>query len=364
MKEQQLKLLFLKTKNNRGAAQGMSNESTIIPENKNKVLLIDDDRMHRDYIQRLFENNSSYRLIDITENGNTALIIIRTKKIDLVITDYNLGKTGLWGNQLAQKIRQDYPDIKILFWSAHISDEDIETAKNIGANGYVGKHEPDSILLEAIDVILHGNEWWPEEPDPDKKKILTPMQTKIVRIFIKGEKSKTDSEIAYDLLVDEYREKIEHEGKQKIEDEYGGLDDYISLKRLGTKEKLVATYFGQIFKRTGFHKRSDLYLWAIQIFGSLSQRLKHDEYSDQDINIFTSLIRTKSIHRIAMELIISERDVRNTLIEFGLDDPETQIKVLLNHLEKWSTQQIANQLGIDEEKIKSILKKFGLNCNE
>jgi len=312
----------------------MSSESTLISENKHKVLLVDDDRMHRDYIQRLFENNSSYQLIDITENGNTALLIIGSKKIDLVITDYNLGKTGLWGNQLAKKIRQDYSNIKILFWSAHISDEDIETAKNIGANGYVCKHEPDNILLKAIDVILNGNEWWPEEPDPDKKKILTPMQRKIVKIFIKGARSKTDKEIAYDLLVDEYQEKLEHEGEAKIKKEYGELNNYISSKRLGAKEKLVATYFGQIFKRTGLHKRSDLYLWAIQIFGSLSQRLKHDEYSDQDINIFTSFIRNKSIHQTAIELITSEHDVRNTLIKFGLDDPEAKIQVLLNNLDK------------------------------
>ena len=82
------------------------------------ILLVDDEDALRSMARRFLEMNG-YSVIE-AGNGSDALAIWETKQsqIDLVVTDLVM-PNGLTGQQLAQRLQRDRPDLKVIFSSGH-----------------------------------------------------------------------------------------------------------------------------------------------------------------------------------------------------------------------------------------------------
>jgi len=100
----------------------MSIETTI---NTIKFLLVEDDWRLRDSLLHGLAKNPKLRCVATADSGQQALVHLRTQEIDLVIMDYALNDHGLWGVELTRDIHKQFPEIKILFWSAHIREVDL-----------------------------------------------------------------------------------------------------------------------------------------------------------------------------------------------------------------------------------------------
>lgn len=347
--------------------------STELPEASNSVnvFLIEDERIHREYMTRLLETIPEYKLVATANDSHQALLYMKTHEFDLVITDYKLGRRDLlWGNQLAEKVLEKCPKTKILFWSAYFSPIDLEVAKTVGAHGYVSKSAPDHILLEAMATIMQGGEWW-TAPDPDYDlKILTPMQTKIVKLFVNNPRENTNQQLAQHLLRCEYNDKIEAYGQIETEKKFGTFDEYLD-REFKSAENRIETHIGAIFKRLELRNRTELMVWALPIYGYLKYRKGQSKFSDMEEVVFAKFIETRSTKKTADAFYnLTVYNIKKILKTLGFEDPDKEIIVLQSYVEfqqcleeRLTTDEcikkMADSLQLDESLIRSILARFG-----
>jgi len=128
--------------------------------------------------------------------------------LDLLLLDLQL--PGAHGFSTLIHVRNHYPDLPVVIISAHEEVENIRTAMQCGASGFIPKSQSADRLQEAVSQVLNGNTW---VPDPsvlesateasdmaERLASLTPQQYKILMMFAEGLLNK---QIAYDLAVSE-----------------------------------------------------------------------------------------------------------------------------------------------------------------
>lgn len=101
------------------------------------VLIVEDDPMVAALNKKYLEIIPGFRLVNIVNNGEAALEIIRTESISLIFLDLFMPKMN--GLELLKAIRNDNPDIDVIMVTADKSAESIQTALRLGAIDYIVK---------------------------------------------------------------------------------------------------------------------------------------------------------------------------------------------------------------------------------
>ena len=137
----------------------------------NKILVVDDSELlHRMYKLVLRRYRDQGAEILHARNGSEALSVIRdTPDIDLMLLDVQMpvmsGLQLLIGLRAAGLLR----DLKVIMVSTHGRDDEIQSALDKGAIGYVTKPFTPAELHTIIDEHF--------EPEHRQRAILTPRET-------------------------------------------------------------------------------------------------------------------------------------------------------------------------------------------
>ncbi len=118
-----------------------------------KFLIVDDFSTMRRIVRNLLKE-SGYNNADEAEDGNAALAKLRAAPFDFVITDLNMPNMN--GFELLRQIRAD-PQLKglpVLLVTAEARKEDIVTAAQAGASGYIVKPFTKATLEEKLNKII------------------------------------------------------------------------------------------------------------------------------------------------------------------------------------------------------------------
>jgi len=84
------------------------------------ILIVDDSKVSRMMISALITDiDNSFKLVE-AENGDHALEVIKTEKIDYFSVDYNM--PGMNGLELIDKLKPNYPDAKMSLLTANVQD--------------------------------------------------------------------------------------------------------------------------------------------------------------------------------------------------------------------------------------------------
>lgn len=142
------------------------------------------------------EQSISVDIIDRIEKLNTDKSIL---SYDLLLIDINL--TGIEGTvnglDLAERLIEDYRDIKIVILTAYKLEFYIKRAKEIGCRGFISKEEDTKKLIQYIKSIVEEDKIiFPEENY--MLESLTKYELKIVRLYSNGMSRK---ELAKELNI-------------------------------------------------------------------------------------------------------------------------------------------------------------------
>ena len=124
-------------------------------EERITVLLADDNRLFRKGLRKLLEADSDIEVVGEAVNGRQAVAMTRKLRPAVVIMDISM--PILNGLDATRQIRQAIPDAKVLILSAHGDDAYVESAKELGAAGYLIKLTCADLLSEAIREVCRGN---------------------------------------------------------------------------------------------------------------------------------------------------------------------------------------------------------------
>lgn len=118
---------------------------------KADILIVEDDIITATVIKKYLEKNN-YCVVDIIEDGETAVSIAKTKRPDLILMDIFL-KDSIDGIEVAQRIKKSI-DIPVIYLTADSSTATIERAKITEPFGYLVKPVDSAVLITNIELTL------------------------------------------------------------------------------------------------------------------------------------------------------------------------------------------------------------------
>ena len=118
-----------------------------------KFLVVDDFSTMRRIVRNLLKE-LGHANVEEAEDGVDALTKLRGTKFDFVVSDLNMPNMN--GFELLRQIRADaaLKALPVLLVTAEAKKEDIVTAAQIGASGYIVKPFTKATLEEKLGKIL------------------------------------------------------------------------------------------------------------------------------------------------------------------------------------------------------------------
>lgn len=126
-------------------------------KNRIKILLADDHKMIRDGIKSMLDHNDAVDILE-ADTGKKALEVCRMTPVDLIIMDINLPEYS--GIEVAKRVKEQFPDVKVLALSMMDQDEHIRRMIEAGASGYILKSSGIEELEEAIRTVMNGEHYF------------------------------------------------------------------------------------------------------------------------------------------------------------------------------------------------------------
>src|SRR5215471_6315928 len=125
-----------------------------------RILVADDHEVMRMGIRNLLESVPNWSVYAEARTGVEAVEIALLSSPDIIIMDITMPEMN--GLEAAAKIAMDRPDIPVILFSLHLSEEVIGRFRTGTIRGAVAKSEAARDLLEAVRRVLNGGTFFPE----------------------------------------------------------------------------------------------------------------------------------------------------------------------------------------------------------
>lgn len=119
-----------------------------------RILVADDHEVMRLGIRNLLEARDHWTVCAEASNGKEAIDKTLACHPDVVILDITMPTMN--GLEAASNISAAYPQIPIILFSLHLSDEMMSTLNHATIRGAVSKSEAGRDLVEAVETVLNG----------------------------------------------------------------------------------------------------------------------------------------------------------------------------------------------------------------
>jgi DNA-binding NarL/FixJ family response regulator len=175
---------------------------------KIRVLIVDDHAMMRLGLAEAINGERDMALAGEASNGAQAVDAYREMQPDVVTMDFQM--PGMDGAEATAKLREEFPDARVVVLSVFEGEEDIWRAVQAGAMGYVLKSAEVEDILEAVRHVMAGDSYFPAAiasklSARKTRDSLTPRESQVLRHIVAGLSNK---EIASALRTSEATVKL------------------------------------------------------------------------------------------------------------------------------------------------------------
>lgn len=155
------------------------------------ILLVDDHPVMAEGIRNLL--SVKYRVELATYSRQALDMVYSQGDLSLILLDRGLPDGD--GILVLSTLKRRYPNIPVAIISANESLASIRLALQLGAAGYIPKTQPPEELCRAVDALLAGENWLPDdihrqlgdEPNSSENHHgLTPRQYDVLRLLQAG----------------------------------------------------------------------------------------------------------------------------------------------------------------------------------
>lgn len=123
--------------------------------NKIKVLLTDDQLPLAQELKNVLETDESLEVVGIAADGFEALSLMKNNTPDVVLMDIRMPNMN--GVVATQRIKAEYPQVKVVVLTTFDDSDYILNAINNGASGYLLKDIGGSALIDAVKDAYQGD---------------------------------------------------------------------------------------------------------------------------------------------------------------------------------------------------------------
>ena len=104
---------------------------------KTTICITDDHQIVSEGIASFLIGNEKFELISSSASGKELLDKLKKNQPDIILLDIKM--PGLSGIQIAKIVKNEYPQIKIIFLSSNTDKESLDEAIKAGGSGYLSK---------------------------------------------------------------------------------------------------------------------------------------------------------------------------------------------------------------------------------
>jgi len=126
-----------------------------------RILIVDDHQIVRDGLKNYMESDLEIEIIGEAADGAEAYGKIYDLKPDVLLTDISM--EGMNGIELSTKVRNDYPEIKVLVLSMLNEHQYIKSMLDVGVHGYLLKTSGEEEIKKAITTVYSGETYYSNE---------------------------------------------------------------------------------------------------------------------------------------------------------------------------------------------------------
>src|SRR5690606_4172543 len=124
---------------------------------KLRIIVVDDNDQVRLGLSTLLSAQADFEVIGQATNGRQAIDFVSSSRPELVLMD--VGMPVMDGIEACQRIKEMFPDTKVIMLTSHDNDTDVFASLAAGANGYCLKDVDFDRLMTAIKSVAAGDCW-------------------------------------------------------------------------------------------------------------------------------------------------------------------------------------------------------------
>lgn len=167
-----------------------------------RILLADDHDLVRETIAAFLMRDGLHHVVPVGDLA-AAEAAVELEGFDLILLDYRMpGMEALDG---LGRIAARHPEIPVALISGAAGGEVARQAVDLGAAGFLPKTLAPDALIEAVEMLMAGATYLPDDALATASHGLTPREVEVVRGIAAG---KSNKEIARDLGVQEVTIKL------------------------------------------------------------------------------------------------------------------------------------------------------------
>jgi len=117
-------------------------------------MLSDDHSFVRRGLRNILESIDQYEICGEASDGHQALEMAQRLHPDILIIDISMPAPN--GLEVARQLHDTHPEIKVLILTMHDSAEMLRAAAAAGAFGYLLKSDDETLLVNALQCLEHG----------------------------------------------------------------------------------------------------------------------------------------------------------------------------------------------------------------
>ena len=136
------------------ALQRRTGRPEAAPDEPLMILIVDDEAGIRTYVDRVL-TRAGYRTMLALDGADAIAVAARGPRVDLLLTDVVMPM--MTGAQLAVRLRQDDPDLKVLYLSGYSDRLFVEKTWLFSEEAYLDKPCTPVELLQAVSLAITGS---------------------------------------------------------------------------------------------------------------------------------------------------------------------------------------------------------------
>ncbi len=209
-----------------------------------RVLLVDDHAILREGVHALLSRESDLTVVGEAGDGQEALELVPRLRPDVVIMDIVMPRMN--GLEATKRIRERYPDVRVLILSMYDDHEYVVEIIQAGASGYVLKRVVTEDLVRAIHAVHAGDSF-----------LYPPIAAKLVGDYLRV----TKGEQAAANVFGEALTAREREVLKLIAD---GNSNQEIARQLGLSRKTVDSHRANAMRKLDLHDVTGVVKYAIR----------------------------------------------------------------------------------------------------
>ncbi|THE10824.1 response regulator transcription factor [Bacillus timonensis] len=172
------------------------------------VLIVEDQSIVRQGLKLMLQQDEQIRVVAEAENGEEAINKMESHVIDVVLMDIRMPVMN--GLEATRKIKECWPNVKILILTTFNDDEYAIQALKYGANAFLLKTSDQQTLIHAVHSCFQGGlpiheevvaKVMPRLLHKVEKKLELPLSARELDITRLVGEGKTNKEIADQLYL-------------------------------------------------------------------------------------------------------------------------------------------------------------------